>query len=187
MVPEAKLDATDAGLVPGGPGWFVVNARDARWIERPGRGANLPLTGWTEAEADTLFPQLGVALYALGPGEPMSMYHRESDAEAFLMLSGEAVLIIEGEEHPLVQWDFVHCPPDAEHTIIGAGEHGCAMVAVGAREHQTGDWGAYTVDPLAARYGVSVEQETSDTEDAYGRFEPSRPTRFCPGLLPDLP
>ena len=26
---------------------------------------------------------------------------------------------IEGEERPLRQWDFVHCPPGANHTIVG--------------------------------------------------------------------
>jgi hypothetical protein len=30
MVPEAKLEETEAGLVPASAGWFVMNARDAR-------------------------------------------------------------------------------------------------------------------------------------------------------------
>ena len=39
-VPEAELKSTDAGLIPQGEGWFVLNARDASWIrseerERP--------------------------------------------------------------------------------------------------------------------------------------------------------
>ena len=28
-VPEAELKRTDAGLIPQGEGWFVLNARDA--------------------------------------------------------------------------------------------------------------------------------------------------------------
>ena len=47
----------------------------------------------------------------LGPGEPIGMYHWEADQEDFLVLSGEALLFVEGEERPLRQWDFVHCPP----------------------------------------------------------------------------
>jgi hypothetical protein len=90
----------------------------------------------------------------------MSMYHWETDQEDFLVLSGEALLIIEGEERPLRQWDFVHCPPGTKHVIVGAGEFRCVVFAVGALEHHTmgsrvdgtlqgtPDWGAYTVDEL---------------------------------------
>ena len=38
MAPEAPLEQTEHGLVPERDGWFVVNAREARWLERPGRG-----------------------------------------------------------------------------------------------------------------------------------------------------
>ena len=111
MIPEAHLDQTDAGLVPAGPGWFVVNAREARWVDRPGRGHSLPFTGFHDSEAGQLFPQLGVAILVLGPGEPIGMYHWEADQEDFLVLAGEPVLIVEGEERPLRRWDFVHCRP----------------------------------------------------------------------------
>ena len=89
-VPETKLEPGETGLVPAGEGWFVVNAREARWIERKGRGFSLPFTGWTGKEAATYFPQLGVALVILRPGEPIGMYHWEADQEDFLLLSGEA-------------------------------------------------------------------------------------------------
>ena len=62
VVPEAPLEQTEAGLVPGGDGWFVLPAREARWVERPGRGRNLPFTGWHGGEAERWFPQLGVNL-----------------------------------------------------------------------------------------------------------------------------
>jgi hypothetical protein len=51
VVREAELEQTEAGFVTASQGWFVLNARDARWIERPGRGHNVPFTGWTEFEA----------------------------------------------------------------------------------------------------------------------------------------
>jgi hypothetical protein len=66
MVPEAKLEQTEAGLVPVGAGWFVLNARDARWNSRPGR-QGLTFTGSTEWEADTYFPMLGVNLAVARP------------------------------------------------------------------------------------------------------------------------
>jgi len=163
----------------------VLNARDARWIRRDGRGHNAPLTGWTDVEAETFFPQLGVSLIVLGPGEPIGMYHWEADQEDFLVLSGEALLLVEGQERRLRQWDFVHCPPETQHMIVGAGEGTCAILAVGAREHQTGDWGAYTVDEVALRHGVGVDEETADSSVAYARFGESEPTRYRDGWLPD--
>jgi uncharacterized cupin superfamily protein len=185
MVPEAPLEQTDAGLVPAGHGWFVVNARDARWISREGRGMNVPLTGWREHEAETYFPQLGVAIVVIEPGEPIGMYHWEADQEDFLILDGEALLIVEGEERPLGRWDFVHCPPRTEHMIVGAGEGGCTVLAMGARQHQAGEgWGAYTVNEAALRHGVGVEEETNDPAVAYARFAKSEAAPYRDGLLP---
>ena len=186
MVHEAELRETEAGLVPDSEGWFVMNARDARWIRRDGRGVNLPFTGWTEHEAETYFPDLGVALIVLGPGEPIGMYHWEADQEDFLVLSGDGVLIIEGEERALRQWDYVHCPPGAEHMIVGAGEEGCVVLGASSRTHigENCNGGAYTVDEAALRHGAGVEEETDDADAAYARFAPSEPTPYRPGWLP---
>jgi uncharacterized cupin superfamily protein len=184
VVPEAELEQTDAGLVPASHGWFVLNARDARWIRRDRRGHRLPCTGSTEQE-ETYFPQLGFSLFVLGPGEPIGMYHWEADQEDFLVLAGEALLLVEGQERPLRQWDFVHCPPHTNHMIVGAGDGPCTVLAVGAREHQAGrGWGGYPVDGVALRHGAGVEEETSDVQVAYKGFAASEPTRYRDGLLP---
>lgn len=132
---EAPPTQTEDGLVGVGGGWFVVNARDARWSSRPGR-QSVTFTGKTEFESDTYFPMLGVNLAVLEPGEPNSMYHWETETEAFLVLSGEALLIVEGQERPLRQWDFVHCPPKTEHVIVGAGDGPCVVLAMSSRERQ---------------------------------------------------
>jgi quercetin dioxygenase-like cupin family protein len=180
MAAEAPLEQTEHGLVPSGDGWFVINAREVRWLERPGRGLRCSFEG------ERAFPQLGVSLYVLEAGEPIGMYHREADQEDFFVLSGEALLIVEGQERPLRRWDFVHCPPDAEHMIVGAGGGPCLVLAMGAREHQTGDWGVYTVDEVALRHGAGVEEETSDAELAYARFPETQPTRYRDGWLPSI-
>ena len=65
--------------------------------------------------------QIGVNLFVLEPGQPMAMYHWEADQEGFLVLSGEALLIVGDEERPLRAWDYFHCPPNVPHTIVGAG------------------------------------------------------------------
>jgi uncharacterized cupin superfamily protein len=181
MVSESPLESTEHGLVPKGRGWFVLNAREAPWIERKGRGAYCEFEGF-EGEAD--FSQLGLNITVLGPGEPMAMYHYENDQEDFLMLSGEALLIVEGEERPLGPWDFVHCPAGTNHVIVGAGGGPCVVVAIGARDRSTGsDWGAYTVDEAAIRHGAGVEHETNDPEEAYARFPARERARYREGWL----
>jgi uncharacterized cupin superfamily protein len=181
VVPEARLEETEHGLVPKSAGWFVINARDAAWRHAEDR----PALTWFEGDGDAGFKQLGINVNVLGPGIPMSMYHWEADQEDFLVLAGEAVLIIEGEERPLRRWDFVHCPPEAKHTIVGAGD-GCVVLAVGARDRSVGPaWGGYTVDEAATRHGAGVEEETTDPDEAYARFARRQPTRYRDGWLPD--
>jgi uncharacterized cupin superfamily protein len=188
MVSEAALEQTGAGLVPVSEGWFVLNAREARWTHREGRGESLPFTGWTEPEVETYFPQVGMNLFVLGPGEPIGMYHWEADQEGFLVLSGEALLLVEGQERSLQQWDFVHCPAHTRHMIVGAGDGPCTVLAVGARAHLSSKvgagWGAYTVDEVALRHAAGVEEETNDADVAYARFPNSEPTRYREGWLP---
>jgi uncharacterized cupin superfamily protein len=185
MVPEAPLEQTEAGLMPAGKGWFVLNARDARWRHREGQGERLSFTGSTHFELEAYFPQVGVNLNLLGPGEPMAMYHWEDDQEDFLVLHGEALLIVEGQERALRRWDFVHCPPGTQHTIVGAGDAPCLVLAVGSRVHVgRPEWGAYTVDEAALRHGAGVEEETTDATQAYARFPEAEPTRYRDGWLP---
>ena len=179
MAPESQLEPTQHGLVPKGDGWFVLNAREARWRDAQERGAVC------EYEGEPGFAQVGINLFVLGPGEPMAMYHWEADQEDFLVLAGEALLIVEGEERPLRQWDLVHCPPGTKHVIVGAGVGPCVVLAVGARDRSTGpDWGGYSVDEAALRHGAGVEQETTDPKQAYGRVTRREPTAYREGWLP---
>jgi uncharacterized cupin superfamily protein len=179
VVPEAPLEQTDHGLAAQGEGWFVLNAREACWRDRGARGK---LCHFEERQD---FPQLGIHIMVLEPGQPMSMYHYEVDQEDFLVVSGEALLIVEGEERPLRQWDFAHCPPNTAHVILGAGQGPAVVLAVGARVGSTGPgWGAYPVDATAQRHGAGVERETSDAEEAYAAFPGRGPTRYAEGWLP---
>jgi uncharacterized cupin superfamily protein len=179
VVPEAPLKRTEHGLAAEGEGWFVLNAREACWRDRGKRGK------LCHFEENVDFPQLGIHVMVLEPGQPMSMYHYEVDQEDFLVVSGEALLIIEGEERPLRAWDFVHCPPNTAHVIVGAGDGPAVIVAVGARAGSTGeDWGAYVVNEAAIRHGAGIEKETSDWREAYAAFPPLGPTRYRNGWLP---
>ena len=87
------------------------------------------------------------------------MYHSEAAQEAYLVLHGEATLIVEDSERALRAWDFVHLPPDTPHALVGAGEGPCAVVMVGTRLEDAGLH--FPVSEAAARYGASVAEETS--------------------------
>jgi uncharacterized cupin superfamily protein len=184
MVPESKLEKTEHGLVPKGEGWFVLGLRDAEWRHVDGRGAVCvaldDFEGWRRVE------QLGVNPFVLRPGEPMAMYHWEADQEDFLVVSGEAVLIVEGEERQLRAWDFVHCPPNTKHVIVGAGSGPCLVIAVGARERSNRPDGlGFTVDEVAKRHGASVEEDTMDGDVAYATLPRREPTAYRDGWLPE--
>ena len=158
--------------------WFVRNVRDGKWWDRGPRGFVTDLVGDDDA-------QVGVNLFVLDPGQPMSMYHWEADQEDFLVLSGEALLIVEDEERPLREWDFFHCPPNVPHTILGAGSGPCAILAIGAREHQDSPaWGGYPYSEVAMRYDASAEEETNDPKLAYARFPQRQEGEFPEGALP---
>src|SRR5438034_9256005 len=164
MVPEAPLETTDSGLVPKGEGWFVVNATEARWVEHDAFGSG------TTFEGDPEFAQLGINIGVLSPGQPACLYHRETAQEDFLVLSGECLLLVEGEERPLKQWDFVHCPPGTDHVFVGAGEGPCAILMTGARSAD--EKIVYLVSELALRHGAGVEIETPSPDEAYADFGP---------------
>jgi uncharacterized cupin superfamily protein len=178
-VPESPLEPAGHGLLPQGEGWFVLNARAAQWRHADGRSAVCDFEGEPE------FSQLGINLNVLAPGQSIGMYHWEADQEDFLVLAGEALLIIEGEERPLRQWDLVHCPAGADHMIVGAGDGPCVVLAVGVRDRSTGpDWGGYTVHEAALRHGVGVQEATTDPAQAYAPFERRKPAVYRDGWLP---
>ena len=168
MVSEAKLE----NGVPQSEGWFVVNAHDSRWLHNE-LGAYCGFEGKGEAA----FDDLGINLNVLPPGMPMAMYHEEPGQEGFLLLRGECLLVVEGEERPLKAWDFVHCPPRTKHIVIGAGESPALVLAVGARKGPA----TYPADETAVRLGAGVDKETTSSAEAYARF-----SRLEEGPAPDL-
>jgi quercetin dioxygenase-like cupin family protein len=175
MVPEAPLEQTEYGLIPQGDGWFVLNARDVSWIESDERGRDTDFEGrqeWTE---------LGFRIQVLMPGQ-RSMYHRERSQEDFLVVSGECILVIEGDERRLQAWDFVHCPPWTEHAFVGAGDGPSVIVMVGSRAG--GFEVVYVANEVAEKHGASVPEDTSSPDEAYARWGPEARTAYRDGWLP---
>jgi uncharacterized cupin superfamily protein len=172
-VAEARLEDSGSGLAPVTDGWFVVNVRDAEWWFAESRGAACRFES-EYGDPPIEFTQLGINVTVLEPGQT-SVYHAESNQEAFLVLAGECRLLVEREERRLRSWDFFHAPPWTEHAFVGAGDGPCVILMVGAR---LGPDVHYPVSDLPAHYGASVERETSDPQQAYAtaqRFRRERP------------
>src|SRR4051795_7619775 len=146
---EAKLEQTESGLKPATEGWFVVNVGETAWAVHDAFGSGCTFEG-----RDAQFKQLGINVNVVEPGQPLCLYHEESAQEDFLVLAGECVLLVNGEERPLGAWDFVHCPPGTEPGIVGAGSSPSRVLAVGARA-EAGHI-RYPASELAARYDASA-------------------------------
>jgi uncharacterized cupin superfamily protein len=156
-------------------GWFVRNARDAEW-------GTSELGRWCTFEDDGRFEQAAINLNLMRPGEPMTMYHHETREEAFLVLEGECLLIVEGEERPLKRWDFFYCPPGVAHAIVGAGDGPSLVLAAGERISAPGV--VYPADPVAQKHGAAVAVETTVPKEAYAAYTFDK-TPYQEGWLPE--
>ena len=179
MAEEARLERTEAGVVAVTDGWFVVNVRDSAWLTNEKFGSCCIFEG-----DDSPFAQLGFTLAVLEPGQPSGMYHREDNQEDFLVLAGECLLLVEGEERRLRAWDFVHCPPKTEHIFVAAGDGPCVIFMAGSRAGWPDKGIVYPRSELALRHGAGVETETTVPAEAYAPFPGWRPGR--PDATDDL-
>ena len=172
MVDEARLEQQEGGLTAVTDGWFVVNARDAPWITSEKFGSVCLFEG-----DDAPFEQIGHSLVVFRPGQPSGLYHREANQEDFLVLSGECVLLVEGEERHCKAWDFVHCPAHTEHILVATGDRPCVVFMVGARAGWPDKGIVYPRSELALRHGAGVEEETNVPKEAYAPFPGWKPGR----------
>jgi uncharacterized cupin superfamily protein len=167
-------------MVPSDAGWFVLNAREALWLDGT-FGAYTRFEGKGQAH----FPQIGININVLPAGQAACMYHAEDTQEDFLVLQGECLLLIEGEERRLKAWDLVHCPPWTEHVLVG-GEEPCTILAIGSRPsdppptHDT----VYPASELAQARGAGVHVQTRDPDVAYKGVPADRPCGYRRGWLP---
>jgi uncharacterized cupin superfamily protein len=172
MTEEARLEHTDYGLTPATEGWFVVDVPDAAWVTNEILGSACVFEGEGD---DVSFPDVGYTIGVLQPGQAGGRYHREANQEDFLVLAGECILVIEGEERRLKAWDFVHCPPNTEHGFVGAGDGPCVIFMTGARTGWPKTGVVYPRLELALRHGVGVETETTSPAEAYAPFPKWQP------------
>jgi uncharacterized cupin superfamily protein len=150
--------------------WFVANVRELQWQENE-LGATCEFDKQRER-----FAEFGINLTVLRPGQPMTMYHREGYQEGFLVLRGECLLIVEGSELRLREWDYFHCPRDVAHAIVGSGAESSLVLAVGSRVGP--DVILYPRDEAALEHAAGVEHDTPHPQEAYARF--TRPAPEIP-------
>jgi quercetin dioxygenase-like cupin family protein len=167
---EARIDEKALGRLPADDGWWVLNLDEIVWDAAAGNGIFCVF----ESPAAPS-PVLGIGVHVLQPGEANGMYHAEATQEGFLVLHGECLLIVEGEERRMRRWDYFHCPPGTAHITVGAGDGPCALLMVGTRE--AGRPIHYPVEPLAAPYGASVATATDSPREAYAGAAPLVPAR----------
>jgi uncharacterized cupin superfamily protein len=167
VVPEARLERYETGLAPGTEGWFVLNAKDGTWYTSPQMGSV-----WELESPHVGFDQLGIRLVTLTPGQSHGFYHRETAQEDFLVLFGEVLLLVEGEERTLKAWDFFHSPPGTEHVLVGAGDGPCGILMVGARSPDASI--VYVVSELALRHDAGQKVETGNPDEAYAGLPEER-------------
>jgi uncharacterized cupin superfamily protein len=151
--------------------WFVRNVADNEWWVNEKFGARTMLV------LDS--SPVGARIHVLEPGKPSTLYHRESEQEGFLVVEGECILIVEGEERLLQPWDYFHCAPGVAHSFVGAGDRPCVMVTLGARVEDGTI--RYVRDEAAVRHGAGVEDETDEPGTAYApfpRWEAGRPAAW---------
>jgi uncharacterized cupin superfamily protein len=156
-MPEAKLTETENGLVPEGDGWFILNARDATWVHSDRMGSACFFEG------EMRFPELGLNVGVIPPGDGTTMYHYENAQEGFLVVAGQGIVIVEGEERSVGAWDYFHCPAGTPHAMVATGDESMVVIAVGARHEPLKT--VYPVDEAARKHGVGVDEET--TRGAY--------------------
>jgi uncharacterized cupin superfamily protein len=171
---EARIEQTETGLKPADDGWFILNAGEIGWDRLAGGGI------WCTFEGPRS-PLLGIGIHILNPGETPGFYHAESNQEGFLVLSGECIAVVEGQERRMGPWDYLHCPPGTAHITIGAGDGPCAILMVGTRAPDQEV--RYIANAVAARHGASVPHDTDSAREAYKDRPPIEPAR-SPWPLP---
>jgi uncharacterized cupin superfamily protein len=170
-MPEATSEETPYGRYVTSEGWFVLNLGEALAVRNEEKGGAV----YPIEPRDAPFPDFGINVRLLTPGQPNALYHSEGVQEGFLVLSGQCTLIVEEEERQLGQWDYFHCPAGTPHVLVGAGDGPCAVLMIGKRPDVEL---YYPKSDVAAKHDASAANDTDVPDEAYadwpGDYEPVR-------------
>ena len=172
MTEEARLEPTDGGLAPATDGWFVVNVRDALWVQNAAFGAACIFEATRRCRRSRRSASRSASCRrgSRAPSTTTSPTRRTSSSSP-----ASACCSSRGEERRLKAWDFFHCPPGTEHIFVGAGEGPCVIFMSGARKGWPEKGVVYPRSESALRHGAGVEVETTSPAEAYAGLPEWRP------------
>jgi uncharacterized cupin superfamily protein len=147
--------------------WFVTSAREAQWVE----GDTGLYCGFEDERGGDLFARMGLNVRILQPSQAIGMYHSEAGQEDFLVLAGEGLAVVEGEERPLKKWDLLHCEAGVAHMVKATGNEPLLLACSGARTDEPRNGIMYVANDVAATHGISVAADTPDNTIAYAGYE----------------
>jgi uncharacterized cupin superfamily protein len=106
------------------PGFTLVHLKD---FERP-------FPKWALARKSLGVQCFGINVVELPPGETIPE-HDETDRdqeEVFIVLSGDATMVIDGEDHPAPAGTFVRLDPEPKRTVVNRSDSDTAVLIVSA-------------------------------------------------------
>lgn len=75
---------------------------------------------------------VGLGLYRLAPGQGTTFTHsHERQEEVYVVLEGRGVLLVDGEELPLVRGDLVRVAPEARRALRAADDAALLLLCAG--------------------------------------------------------
>ena len=93
-----------------------------------------PFPKWALARKSIGLQSFGMNIVELPPGESIPE-HTEVDRdqeEVFITLSGDAVLVVDGEEHPAPTGTFCRLDPEPQRTVVNRSDAEAVILIVSA-------------------------------------------------------
>jgi quercetin dioxygenase-like cupin family protein len=116
-------------------GYTIVNLKDIDDTV----GARVPGLEGRFGRSHLGSEHLGVSYWRYEPGKRASAGHRHREQEeAYLVVSGSGRILLDGEAHPIRQWDVVRVSP-ATVRALEAGPDGLEVIAIASDRPEGGD------------------------------------------------
>ena len=111
------------------PGFTIVHLND---FERP-------FPKWALARKSLGLQSFGMNVVELPPGETIPEHDEtETDQEeVFIILSGEATMVIDGQDHPAPAGTFTRLDPEPQRTVVNRSDGDVTvLIVVGAADER---------------------------------------------------
>ena len=109
----------------------------AKLIRYESVGLTEPLPGVTVSlmvGEETGATQISSGVVSYGPGTSIATHHHNAE-ETMIVIEGEGLLVLQGEEHHLKPYDAVFITPGANHRLVNDGDRPFKIVWTYATVH----------------------------------------------------